>query len=103
MKKFKAHIEWMVFFFGLVALAMMDPTTKGTSFCLFDLVGISFCPGEGLGHSIAYFFRGEFLMSFKTHLFGPLAVAVLSFRILAIWKNLLEKNQTTGVNDATYI
>ncbi|HCI72364.1 MAG TPA: DUF2752 domain-containing protein, partial [Balneola sp.] len=53
MKKIRPHIEWVAFMIGLILMATMDPMTKGTSFCFFELLGISFCPGEGLGHSIA--------------------------------------------------
>ena len=91
MKKIRPHIEWMIFFFGLLLMASMNPYSEGTSFCLFDFIGITFCPGEGLGHSIAFLFRGEFSNALEANLFGPLAVLVLSSRILSIWKGLLIK------------
>jgi hypothetical protein len=75
----------------------MDPTIKGTSFCLFDLVGIEFCPGEGLGHSIAWIFRGEFKNAIEANLFGPLAVIVLSSRIVQIWREILIKKTNTQI------
>ena len=59
MKRIKPHIEWMVFLTGLILMATMDPTIQSTSICFFDFIGIGFCPGDGLGHSIAWFFRGE--------------------------------------------
>ena len=101
MKFLNRHLEWMVFFVGLVLLALMEPSTNGTSFCLFDLAGIPFCPGEGLGHSIAYFFAGDIKSAFQANLMGPFAVGMLSFRILSIWKNLLttEKLDLLEVNN----
>ncbi len=102
MKFLKAHSEWLAFFIGLLLMASMDPSTKGFSFCLFDMAGIPYCPGEGLGHSIAYLFRGELEASLSANLFGPLAVAVLSLRILSIWKVRFfnkgeDKTNTIGV------
>lgn len=95
MKKIRPHIEWVVFLSGLILMGSMDPTIQGTSFCLFDLIGIKFCPGEGLGHSIAWFFRGNFQSAYQANLFGPFAVIILSLRILSIWKDLLINKTTT--------
>jgi hypothetical protein len=94
MNKIKPHIEWVVFLCGLVLMGTMDPTVQGTSFCFFEFIGIEFCPGEGLGHSIAWLFRGEFNNAIEANLLGPIAVIVLSLRILQIWKEILI-NKTT--------
>ena len=96
MKKFIPHIEWVAFTSGLILMATMDPLTTGSSFCFFEFIGISFCPGEGLGHSIAWLFRGEFSNALQANLFGPVAVIVLSLRILKIWKDLYT-NTTTQI------
>jgi len=76
-------------------MATLDPTIQSTSWCFFDFIGIEFCPGEGLGHSIAWLFRGEIDNAINANLFGPLAVVILSFRILQIWKEILINNTTT--------
>lgn len=83
------HIEWFVFTTGLVLLALMSPQNTGTSFCFFDLAGIEFCPGEGLGHSISHTFRGDIASAFSAHFAGPFAVIILIGRILYLWKNIL--------------
>lgn len=88
MQIFKKHIEWVVFSMGLVALAAMDPANAGISFCIFEQLGIDFCPGEGLGHSISYTFRAEFEAALKAHLMGPLAIIILGMRIIHNWKTL---------------
>lgn len=89
----KKHIEWVAFSVGLIALAFMNPEiNSGISFCLFEWAGIDFCPGKGLGHSIAYTFRGEFANAFNAHYMGPFAVFILSLRILHIWSSLLNIN-----------
>ncbi len=95
MKAFRKHIEWMVFLTGLVLLAFMNPESSGTSFCVFDLLGFDFCPGEGLGHSIAYSFRGNFDAAIQAHIAGPAAILILSGRILSIWRTLYYSSTLT--------
>ena len=85
------HSEWMVFLVGLILLAGMNPYVDGTSFCLLDILGFAYCPGEGLGHSIAFLFRGELAMSLEANLMGVVVVVGLSVRIISIWKNLIQK------------
>lgn len=95
MKFIHKHLEWIVFSAGLILLGLMNPEISGTSFCLFDLLGFNFCPGDGLGHSIAYTFRGDFSSAFKAHFAGPVAVIILMLRILYIWKNLYHQSKLT--------
>jgi len=86
---FKKHFEWMVFAVGLLLLGMMSPYDTSASFCLFERAGFEFCPGNGLGHSIAFTFRGELAHAWEAHFMGPVAVVILLLRILKIWyKNL---------------
>lgn len=80
---FRKYFEALVFSIGLLLLALMDPASaNGPSLCLFDQLGILFCPGEGLGHSIAYVFRGEIYNSIEANALGPIAILVISGRIL---------------------
>lgn len=102
MKFIHQHSEWMVFLFGLILMATMNPYTTGTSFCLLDAMGFAYCPGEGLGHSIAFLFRGEIKMALDANLMGPLVVVGLSARILSIWKDLLKK-QTTDLQEEYHV
>lgn len=95
MKKIRPHIEWVAFITGLVLMATMDPLSTGSSLCFFEFIGIDFCPGEGLGHSIAWLFRGEFNNAVNANLFGIPAVLILSLRILQIWKDLYINKTTT--------
>lgn len=80
---------------GLVLLALMSPENAGTSLCFFDWVGIDFCPGKGLGHSISYTFRGDFGAAFQAHLAGPASVIILSGRIIYLWKELYQESKLT--------
>lgn len=89
MKVINRHLEWVVLLTGLVLMAFLNPYSTETSWCLIDLLGFSYCPGAGLGHSIAFLFRGEIINSLEANLMGPIAVVVLSLRVINIWKNLI--------------
>ena len=101
---FKNYFEVLAFSAGLLLLAFMDPyTASGPGWCLFEHAGFSFCPGEGLGHSIAYVFRGEFYNSIDANMLGPLSIVILGGRIVHLviknhhYNNL--KNMSYGQND----
>lgn len=94
MNQIHRHSEWVIFGAGLLLLGLMNPDSVGTSLCMFDLIGLEYCPGEGLGHSISYTFRGDFTAALESHLAGPLAVVVLGLRILYIWKEMITSQLT---------
>jgi hypothetical protein len=95
MRFIKKHLEWTVFGMGIVLLGLMNPENTGISFCFFEWIGVSFCPGEGLGHSIAYTFRGDFSAAMQAHFAGPFAVLILSSRIIYIWRGFFEDSKLT--------
>ena len=78
--RIQIHLEWIAWMTGLILMAVMDPYTEATTLCLFEWIGISWCPGHGLGHSIAFLARGEWLAAFKSHPLGPFAVIILLYR-----------------------
>lgn len=82
-KFIKNYFEIIVFTTGLLLLAMMNPeTANGPGFCILEQLGVSFCPGDGLGHSISYIFRGNFSNALQANILGPFALTILSGRIL---------------------
>ena len=79
MRRYFELAAWVI---SIVLLATMDPHLDAHfSFCLFHFVGIPFCPGCGLGHSISFLFRGELHNSFSAHPLGLFAVLVILFRV----------------------
>jgi hypothetical protein len=81
-KLFKRYFELTAWTSALVLLALMDPATDSHySFCMFKFIGISYCPGCGLGHSISFLFHGNLRESFSAHPLGIFAVLVILFRI----------------------
>ena len=75
-------------------MATMNPyAASGASWCLFESIGISFCPGEGLGHSIALIFRADFSKALEANLLGYLAVPTLLGRIgVLVIKNFMKND-----------
>ncbi len=84
---FKRHFEWVALSTGVLMMALMNPyIDTGYSWCLFERAGISFCPGDGLGHSIAFIFRGDFTNAVQANILGPFALIILSGRIIHLIK-----------------
>ena len=82
MKNFRKYFEVTAWMAALVLLAFMNPRSDvHYSFCLFKFIGIKFCPGCGLGHSISYLFHGDLRASFQAHPLGWFAVIVILARI----------------------
>lgn len=80
----KRHLEWVVLAGGLLLLMFMDPENpSGGSLCLFEWFQI-YCPGEGLGRSISYLFRGMFTDAWQSNPAGFIAMPVLFARIIQL-------------------
>ncbi|MBC7868203.1 MAG: DUF2752 domain-containing protein [Gloeobacteraceae cyanobacterium ES-bin-316] len=87
-KYISAYFELTVWVAGLLCLAFIDPSAETHfSLCFFKWAGLSFCPGCGLGHSIAWLFHGNIKESLQAHPLGIVAVPVLLFRIFSLLKN----------------
>ena len=89
-------VEAAVWAVGLGLLAAVDPhAPDAATFCPFHHVGawlgaalgggpLAFCPGCGLGRSIAALWRGDLALAWSLHPLGIPAVAVLGHRILTL-------------------
>lgn len=104
-RAFNRHFEWVAFTGALAAMALLNPyADSGSSLCFFEWMGISFCPGEGLGHSIAYFTRGEVYNALQANIMGPAAFIILSGRIVFLIGRIFLnqptlKEENHGAND----
>lgn len=93
---FNNHFEWLALASGLLLMGLMNPyIDNGSSWCLFEWAGITFCPGEGLGHSIAFTFRGELSNALQANIMGPFAIIIIAGRIGA----LLKQNYVDNYNN----
>jgi hypothetical protein len=64
---------------------LIDPYVQGhISLCPFKAVGIDFCPGCGLGRSMALLYRGDLAESLRVHPMGIVALAILIYRIAVL-------------------
>ena len=67
---------------GLLAMAAMDPRAEHfVGLCPLDALGLSFCPGCGLGHAVAYLARGALVASVQAHPLGIPAVLILCVHV----------------------
>lgn len=80
--------EALVWIVGLFYLAFIySPGESHFTICPLANLGIEFCPGCGLGNSISYLFKGDFISSIHAHPLGFFALIVLTIRIINIIKN----------------
>ena len=86
--------ESIVWISGLVYLAFFSPITQSHfTICPLANMGVDFCPGCGLGHSITLIFHGYFAESFNTHPLGFFAAAIIFYRIFTLIKTNLIKSK----------
>jgi len=88
----RRHLEAIIWIAAILTLALMSPVDQCYSLCLFHHLGIDWCPGCGLGHSIAWLFRGDLMNSFNAHPLGIPALAVITLRIISIIKKNKQYN-----------
>ncbi|HEV8080122.1 MAG TPA: DUF2752 domain-containing protein [Chitinophagaceae bacterium] len=81
-KTYIKYFELVFWLTALISLALMTPGIDAHySLCVFKLLGLNFCPGCGLGHSISYLFHGDMEASIAAHPLGVFAVLIIVCRI----------------------
>jgi hypothetical protein len=81
----RINIELFIWPAALVLLYFMDPhTTHAFSLCPLKYLGVTWCPGCGLGHSISFLMHGEWKASFHSHPLGAFAIIILIYRTLQL-------------------
>jgi hypothetical protein len=99
MKKFLfffkvVELEALLWTAGLVYLVTVNPYhVQKFTLCPFHNLGIGFCPGCGLGRSIAFLFHGDLVHSLIAHPLGIIAFILITLRIVKLsfrsYKNYL--------------
>lgn len=90
---FFLHFEWIALLSGLLLMAFLDPFSQTPSLCPVDRLGFDFCPGCGLGKSIAFAARGNLAASIESHPLGMFAILVIISRVGQIfYRNFNFKN-----------
>jgi hypothetical protein len=84
-KIFNRYFELTFWIVALTCLAFTNPAGESNfSLCPLKWMGITWCPGCGLGHAISYLFRGDIKSSFHAHWLGIPVLAVLLYRIYTL-------------------
>jgi len=88
--KYFLRIAWQsreaaIWITALVLLASMDISDLSghASLCPFHALGLGYCPGCGLGRSIALIFNGQFANAWDMHPIGIIAIPLLLWRIIS--------------------
>ena len=80
-------LEAWIWIAGLIYLFFINPYQPQTfTLCPFHNLGLDFCPGCGLGRSIAFFYHGDILHSLKAHPLGMAGLAIIIYRIYFLIK-----------------
>jgi hypothetical protein len=88
----RAGPEPFLWLAALAALALMDPSSgNGISICPLHNLGITWCPGCGLGRSVSLFLRGDIPGSFRAHILGMPAAAILVCRAASMLKDAYQR------------
>lgn len=90
---FFLHFEWIALLSGLLLMIFLDPYSQDPSICPIDRIGFDFCPGCGLGKSIAFAARGNIEASIQSHPLGLMAVIVIIVRVGSIFKRNFNFNK----------
>lgn len=91
----KLPLELIIWIGVLLYLLVIDPAAEHTTFCFYKFIGISWCPGCGIGHAISYALHGDFSASFQSHKFGIIALLILLHRIFILSKNQINTHTIT--------
>ena len=95
---FNKHFEWIALSLGLILMATLNPyIDNGSSWCLFETAGITYCPGDGLGHSVAFFVRGDYLRAIEANIMGPVAILIISSRVLYLLHSIYLKRNDNQI------
>jgi hypothetical protein len=85
---------------ALVSLALANASNEAHfSLCPLRMLGFTWCPGCGLGHSISFLFHGDLKSSFHAHWLGIPAVVIIFYRIYILAKmRLFQMNYKWNTN-----
>lgn len=97
-KLIKNNFELIFWAAALASLAFTDPTQTHFVLCPLRLMGFTWCPGCGLGHSIAFIFHGDIKASLHAHWLGIPALLILMHRIVTLLRRAIRAQQSVDKN-----
>ncbi|MES2377029.1 MAG: DUF2752 domain-containing protein [Bacteroidota bacterium] len=88
-KFLKTNFELIFWIAALIALAIANPAAESQySLCPFKAIGITWCPGCGIGHAISWLFHGDLVRSWHAHWLGVPALIIIGYRIFVLGRRL---------------
>jgi hypothetical protein len=79
---FRKYSELTFWLGALIALGFSNPATSVQyTLCPFKLLGLTWCPGCGIGHAISWLLHGDIKNSFHAHWLGVPALMGIVYRI----------------------
>jgi hypothetical protein len=77
---------------AVIVFFALSPISSGEHFtvCPLKLAGFEHCPGCGLGRSLILLLHGHVTESFRMHPLAIFALAVLSARIVIVFRNYFQ-------------
>ncbi|WP_442589640.1 DUF2752 domain-containing protein [Pedobacter sp. AW31-3R] len=93
--------ELILWIAALIFLALDSPQSQQHShhftLCPLANMGISWCPGCGLGRSITQLFQGNLEESFHHHWLGLPAVLIIGYRIVSLLRNQIKRRRNSSM------
>lgn len=106
--KLKSRINWLnkrrealLWLSALVALYFLDLNGTHISICPISNLGFDFCPGCGLGRSIAHILQGNFHEGMTMHSLGFVALGIIAFRIYTLLSIKSTNNYEQNIHTST--
>jgi hypothetical protein len=97
-KFFYRYFELVFWVAALMALAFSNPAGPvHFSLCPLRAMGITWCPGCGLGHSISWLFHGNISNSWHAHWFGIPALGIILYRIYSLSVQRIGEQSRVGL------
>lgn len=97
------NLEALIWLTAIVLFASV-PVHSGEHFtvCPLSLAGFEHCPGCGLGRSLILLLHGQITESLQMHPLSIFALAVLIFRIVAVFRNYLQYLKNTCMSEIKF-
>ncbi len=99
LKKYSEVILWNG---ALIGLGLMN-TSSASSLCIRKNIGVTWCPGCGLGHAIHYALHFEFAKSIHEHILGIPATLIIFYQSCKAIYQLNKSNNKTNHYESTTI
>lgn len=90
-------LELIFWVSALIALSLAEvpPNAHAAHFTLCPLanLGVTWCPGCGIGRAITELMHGHFAQSFEQHWFGLPALLIICWRIFVLLRLTMKKDK----------